>query len=138
METTTMQCPAYRRASSLHRLHNLAQSDLRPLINGGETPRAGRLDSGPSQRRKTHQLQQALLKVVVVLALVAHELRDGAFALAQLAEAEGAQLVQLPAQGKPWSLPYPKFRRQQALVTPLSKVEAATEAIAGKGNAHKE
>ena len=54
-----------------------------------------------------HQLEQALLKVVIVLALVAHELRNGALALAQLAQAEGPQLVQLPADQKPLSLPHP-------------------------------
>ena len=44
-----------------------------------------------------HQLQQALLKVVIVLPLIAHELCDRALALSYLAQTEGAQLVQLPA-----------------------------------------
>jgi hypothetical protein len=45
----------------------------------------------------TDQLEQALLKVVIVLARITHKLCNGALALAQLAEVEGAQLVQLPA-----------------------------------------
>lgn len=50
-----------------------------------------------------HQFEQALLKVVIVLAGIAHELCNGALALAKLAQVEGAQLVQLPAalQHKP-------------------------------------
>ena len=58
-------------------------------------------------RHGSHQFEQALLKVVIVLALVAHELCNGALALPKLAQAEGAQLVQLPAAQKPLSLPCP-------------------------------
>ena len=54
------------------------------------------LDEGKKQW--TDQLEQALLKVVIVLARIAHELCNGALALAQLAEVESAQLVQLPAR----------------------------------------
>ena len=52
-------------------------------------------------RAGAHQLEQALLEVVVVLALAAHELRDGVLlpaAAAQLGEVERPQLVQLPAE----------------------------------------
>ena len=52
------------------------------------------------EKGEPHKLEQALLKVIIVLALIAHEFCNGTLALAQLAQAEGAKLVQLPAQQK--------------------------------------
>jgi len=48
--------------------------------------------------QRANELEQALLKVLVALALCAHELRERALALPQLAQAKGAQLVQPPVR----------------------------------------
>ena len=76
--------------------------------------------------RGAYQLEQALLKVVVVLARIAHELCDGALALAQLTQAEGAQLVQLPAQ--PWD---PNKHLNLCLDAHLMPAEHAPDAAYG-------